>query len=100
MSYVAITAHWINRDWGLCHCTLACRAKEGRSQAVDHLRELEVDLDRFHLEWVDIVAVVTDTEATMQSAGRLLVTKSRDSGGKTVHHGCADHILNLTTKLC
>ncbi len=44
-----------------------------------------------------MVAVVTDTEATMISAGRLIVANSARVGGRTRWHGCVDHSLELVT---
>jgi hypothetical protein len=98
-AFVATTAHWIDANWVIHSCLLSCRAKEGRSQAVDHLGELEKDLAKYRLDWKQIVALVTDTEATMNATGRLAMAEAVRVGGRTMHHGYVDHILECTTRL-
>jgi hypothetical protein len=44
-----------------------------------------------------MTAVVTDTEATMVSAGRMMVENAEQRGGVTKCHGCIDHLLELVT---
>jgi hypothetical protein len=44
-----------------------------------------------------LVAVVTDTEATMISASRLIVENSHLTGGVIKWHGCVDHLLELVS---
>jgi hypothetical protein len=50
------------------------------------------------LPYSKAVAVVTDTEATMISAGCLFVSRSLVSGGKPKRLGCIDHFLQLVTR--
>jgi hypothetical protein len=51
----------------------------------------------FELQYKYMVAMVTDTEATMISAGRIFVSNSIEQGGATNWHGCVDHLLELVT---
>ena len=106
-SYTAITVHWIEEDFVLRSCALGCQPKEGRSQAVDHVNDIEIAMERFDLKYNRLIASVTDTDATMISAGRLLQDRARNvaraSEDQTAldtivqWHGCIDHILELTT---
>jgi hypothetical protein len=52
----------------------------------------------FDLPYSKAVAAVTDTEATMISAGCLFVSRSIASGGRTKWLGCIDHLLQLVTR--
>jgi hypothetical protein len=58
---------------------------------------IDKDSWQLHLHYKNMVAVVTDTEAAMISAGRLFVENSARVGGMTGWHGCADHYLQLAT---
>jgi hypothetical protein len=53
-------------------CPLGCGYKEGRATADDHLMDVENRLMRFGLKYENILATVTDTEATMQKYGKLV----------------------------
>ncbi len=44
-----------------------------------------------------MVAVVTDIEATMISAGHIFINNSIEQGGVASWHGCVDHLLELVT---
>jgi len=71
--------------------------KSVTSNAVDTVAYVEYQLDSFDLHYKELVAVVTDTEATMISAGQLIVENSRQRGGVTKWHGCVGHLLELIT---
>ena len=97
ISYLGVTIHWISDNWTMCSCALGCFAKSGKSAAVDYLAEVVTVLERFDLEFSTFVAAVTDTEATMNLFGKLLVAESLQRGGGLFWHGCVDHLLELTT---
>ncbi len=80
----AVTAHWIDDNWKLNSITLGCKRKEGRATANDHVAAVETMMGKFSLSYKKLVANVTDTEATMIAAGRILVDNSLASGGKCV----------------
>jgi zinc finger BED domain-containing protein 1 (E3 SUMO-protein ligase ZBED1) len=58
---------------------------------------LESLMAKFKLGYPKLVANVTDTEATMVAAGRLLVTRSAELQGNTAWGPCVDHLLECTT---
>ncbi|KAJ1394201.1 ribonuclease H-like domain-containing protein [Ochromonadaceae sp. CCMP2298] len=93
--FVATTCHFINADWELLSLVLSCRKKEGRSRATDHLEDFKEDLEAYYIPAENVVAVVTDTEPTMVAFGRML----QEWCPTIAVHGCADHILEVTTKL-
>jgi hypothetical protein len=63
------------------------------------VRELENEMNRHNLTYEDIVAVVTDTEPTMNAAGRQIVDAARTAGNLFLDHiGCVAHIIQTTTK--
>jgi hypothetical protein len=64
---------------------------------VDTVRYIENQLASFELHHKGMVAAITDTEATMIAAGRILVRNSHAAGGSTKWHGCIDHLLELVT---
>lgn len=96
-SYTAVTAHWIDDNWKLNSCTLGCKPKEGRATAVDHVAAVESMMAKFSLSYKKLVANVTDTEATMIAAGRLLIDHSLANGGKASWGPCVDHVLECST---
>ena len=60
---------------------------------------LEAELAKHGLTWKNVLAVVTDTEPTMNSAGLLFIQRAKDVGNDNLDHiGCVDHILNICTK--
>jgi len=71
--------------------------KNGASTAVDTVAYVERQMELYDLTYREMVAVVTDTEATMISAGRKFVENSTRVAGKTKWHGCVDHLLELVT---
>lgn len=71
--------------------------KKGTSTAVDTVAYVEQQLAAFDLHYKNLVAAVTDTEATMIATGRLIVANSNVVGGTTKWHGCVDHLLELVT---
>ena len=58
---------------------------------------VEKQLSLFDLRYRNMTAVVTDTEATMIAAGRMMVENAERRGGVTKWHGCIDHLLELVT---
>lgn len=106
-TYTAITCHWIDDDFNIKNCALGCQPKEGRSQAVDHVNDIEVVMKCFDLTYKRLVASVTDTDATMIAAGRELKNRARTAlAGDQIALdslvewiGCVDHILELTTAI-
>jgi hypothetical protein len=95
ISYAGFTCHYISDDWKLKAISLGIEQHEGTALATDHLRELKQVLEKWALQYENIVAVTTDTEPTMNSFGRLIVD---DSEKRIEHVGCIDHILNIITK--
>ena len=81
-------------------CILAITVSEGTgSRAEDHLAALREELNKHGLSFKrNIVSVTTDTEATMNRTGRLIVEAAKEEGAKIEHVGCVDHILNLNVK--
>ena len=99
VGYVTCTAHFIDSaTWKLHSLVLGIYEKDGASRAEDIVNYCESQLMSFALPYSKAVAVVTDTEATMISAGRMLVSRSLREGGKTKWLGCIDHLLQLVTK--
>jgi len=98
-SFVAMTTHTITKDWKLEHHALGCFKKDGRSRAQDYLFEVIKIMQLFVLGFKCFVCVVTDTEPTMLAFGRMFSERSQRDGGHAMHHGCVDHILELTTSL-
>jgi hypothetical protein len=98
-TYYGFTFHWIDNDWVLRSCPLGLCVHSGTSKAGDHLRELKNEMDRHNITYNDIVAVVTDTEPTMNAAGRDIVAAARAAGNMHLDHiGCVAHIIQTTTK--
>jgi hypothetical protein len=96
--YTACTVHFVDKNsWLLHSLVLGIFEKNGPSTAVDNVSYVEQQLSLFDLHYKNMVAVVTDTEATMISAGRLFVENSGRVGGMTKWHGCVDHSLELVT---
>jgi len=99
VGYVTCTAHFIDRStWKLHSLVLGLYEKDGASTAVDVVNYCQNQLTSFDLPYSKAVAVVTDTEATKISAGRLFVSRSIASGGRTKWLGCIDHLLQLVTR--
>jgi hypothetical protein len=100
VGYVTCTVHFIDHDtWKLHSLVLGLYEKTGRSRAVDCVEYAEQQLRAYNLSYTNMTAVVTDTEATMVSAGRLFVQNSIRNQGRTKWHGCVDHLLELVTGL-
>jgi hypothetical protein len=97
ISYLGVTIHWIDEQWKLRSTALGCFAKSGTSKAVDYLHECKRVLDKFGLNFASFVGIVTDTEATMNSFGRLITAESLQMGGGLSWHGCFCHLIELTT---
>jgi hypothetical protein len=71
--------------------------KDGASTAQDTVTYVENQMALFELQYKYMVAAVTDTEATMISAGPIFVSNSSKQGSATNWHGCVDHLLELVT---
>jgi len=97
-SYTTCTAHLIDKDtWELHSPILGIHEKDGSSIAVVTVDYVEHQMSLFDLQYDKMVAVVTDTEATMISAGQMFVENSRVRGSVTKWHGCVDDSLELVT---
>ncbi len=84
MGYVTGTAHFIDSTtWKLHSLVLGIHEKDGASRAEDVVNYCESQLRLLNLSYSKTDAVVTDTEATMISAGHLLVSRILGEGGKT-----------------
>jgi hypothetical protein len=100
LSYTTCTVHFIDkRTWILHRFALGIFKKTGTSKAEDVVSYCEDIWRTVDLDYNFCSAVVTDTEATMCKAGRLIIQRSRENGGTTQWHGCIDHILELITKI-
>jgi hypothetical protein len=96
--YITCTAHFVNEDTWLLHSlVLGIFLKSGASTASDTVAYVESQMDLFGLQYKDMVAVVTDTEATMISAGQIFINNSIEQGGVASWHDCVDHLLELVT---
>jgi hypothetical protein len=96
--YTTCTVHFIDKkSWQLRSLVLGIFKKDRPSTAIDSVFYVEQQLSLFDLNFKNMVAVVTDTEATMISAGQLIVANSARVGGRTRWHGCVDHSLELIT---
>ncbi len=89
-NFIAATAHFIDDDWNLKSATLCCSHHQGTQTAGDIVECLRVARQRYDLPEELLVATVTDTAANMNATGELL---------NTPHHYCADHVLELITKM-
>ncbi len=73
-SYTTCTAHFIDKNtWQLHSLVLGIFQKSGTSNAIDTVTYVEKQLSLFDLHYRDMTAVMTDTEATMIAAGRMIV---------------------------
>jgi hypothetical protein len=96
--YTACTVHFIDKkSWQLHSLVLGIFKNDGPSTAIDSVSYVEQQLSLFDLNYKNMVVVVTDTEATMISAGWLIVANSARVGGMTRWHGSVDHSLELIT---
>jgi len=93
-SYTGVTVHWINASWEIKSCPIGCSLKTGTATSEDHMRDVETILKKFELPYENMMASVTDTDATMQKYGRLLKSKLSPVGGWV---GCIAHQLELVT---
>ncbi len=97
-AYVTCTTHFVNKDtWTLHSLVLRIFQKDGASTAQDTVTYVENQMALFELQYKYMVALVTDTEATMNSAGQIFVSNSSEQGGATNWHGYVDHLLELVT---
>jgi hypothetical protein len=98
--YTACTVHFVDKNsWKLHSLVLGIFEKKGPSTTIDNVSYVEQQLPLFDLHYKNMVAVVTDTEASRISAGRLFVENSGRVGGMTKWHGCVDHSLELVTSI-
>lgn len=87
-SYFAATVHFIDQDWNFLSATLACTHHAGRQTGAETRRILEATMEGYAVQPEQVMAVVTDTAANMNSAGILFAYP---------HHYCAAHVVELTT---
>lgn len=94
-SYLAVTVHFID-GYKLVNFPLCCKDVHGSADAQSILCDLEEVLVDWELPIAgNLVSVTSDSAPNMTSFGSLIIAKY-----PTVEFGyCADHILNLTTKL-
>jgi hypothetical protein len=70
-SYMAVTVHYIDDGWNLRSLTLSCSPHTGETTGVLTKKPLMEMIHSFDLKDEHLVAVVSDTAATMTAAGRL-----------------------------
>jgi hypothetical protein len=71
--YITCTCHFIHpKTWMLYHFPLGLFVKEGTSHAKDVVRHVENICTDYDIEYCNIACIVTDTEATMIKAARIL----------------------------
>ncbi len=96
--YVTCTVHFINRDtWVLHSMVLGLFEKTGWSRAIDCVEYAERQMVLYNLYYSCMTAVVTDTEATVIAAGRLLIDHSHTQNAGARWHGWVDQLLELVT---
>ncbi len=84
--YTTCTAHFIDIEtWQLHLLVLGIFEKDSLSTSNDTVAYVERHMPLFDLTYKAMVAVVTDTEATMISAGRKFAEISARNGGAWVH---------------
>jgi hypothetical protein len=72
--YVTCTCHFIDpATWKRHSMVLGLYEKTGRSRAIDCVEYAEMQMRAFHLPYSNLSCVVTDTEATMVAASRLVL---------------------------
>ena len=78
-SYVTCMVHFIDRQtWELHHFALGLYDKDGASTSHNVIEYAEHQMRMFDIEYCDLVCIVTDTEATMITAGQNFVSHSKD----------------------
>ena len=88
ISYCGFTFHYIEKiTWKLNPISLGIEHHDGRSTAEDHYAELVVELTKHGLTWENIVAIVTDTEPTMNALGRMVEERAMEAGYVVEHVG-------------
>ena len=98
-AYYGFTYHWIDPKWVLHSLPIGITHHKGTTNAEANANGLEAELAKHGLTWKNVLAVVTDTEPTMNSAGLLFIQRAKDAGNDNLDHiGCVDHILNICTK--
>jgi len=98
-SYYGFTYHWIDSKWVLHSLPIGITHHKGTTKGIDHANGLEAELAKHGLTWKNVLAVVTDTEPTMNVAGLLFIERAKEAGNDHLDHiGCVDHILNICTK--
>ena len=105
IGYIAITIHFVNKDWKLVCLPLACTAadldpeEEGSHKAEVIVQLLKQVLDNYDLEITNCVGFTTDTASVMQKCSRIFINMGRDLGAHMIFNPCAAHTLELTAKL-
>ena len=98
-SYYGFTYHWIDPKWVLHSLPIGITHHKGTTKGIDHANGLESELAKHGLTWNNVLAVVTDTEPTMNAAGLLFIERATNAGNDHLDHvGCVDHVLNICTK--
>lgn len=87
-AYLSVTAHFINEDWKYVSLILCCTEHKGKTTSVDCDRELKKVIEKYDIKIEKVVALVTDTENTMTSLGKV---------SKLLHIYCFAHLLELVT---
>ena len=67
------TYHWIDSKWVLHSLPIGITHHKGTTNAEANANGLEAELAKHGLTWENVLAVVTDTEPTMNSAGLLFI---------------------------
>jgi hypothetical protein len=90
-SYISFTLHWIDKDWVPHALQLGCLNFPGHHSSIDISNKIEEMVRSWNINFNNVVACVTDNEATMNAAGREL---------NFDWQGCHDHLLELVVKSC
>ena len=98
-AYYGFTYHWIDDEWVLHSLPIGITHHKGTTTATDHANGLEAELAKHGLTWNNVLAVVTDTEPTMNSSGLLFIERAALAGNVHLDHsGCVDQMVNMSTK--
>jgi len=76
-TYTAGTGHFIDDNWRLNSIVFGCFPRSGKTCALDHLRVTQEHLQKFGISIDNIVCTTTNSDATMCSLGRELVTEAK-----------------------
>jgi len=95
-SYIAITLHYIDSEWKLCHFVLDIFTITGSHTGIYIFEKISQLLSEMHLE-NKIIAITTDNGSNMVSGCKKLVEYFNPDNQITelTHFRCAAHVLNL-----